>query len=76
MQFWNMVKITLFLHIWNDILSFLCTISKCGCNLQGQRMFLFSKVKCKVKAKILLVYIKKLVGYYIKILVKTNSTHD
>lgn len=37
---------------------------------------LFSKVKCKVKAKILLVYIKKLVGYYIKILVKTNSTHD
>lgn len=36
----------------------------------------FSKVKCKIKAKILLVYIKKLVGYYIKILVKTNSTHD
>ena len=29
----------------------------------------FSKVKYKTKAKILLVYIKKLVGYYIKILV-------
>ena len=36
----------------------------------------FSKVKYKRKAKILLVYIKKLDGYYIKILVMTNSTHD
>ena len=73
MQFWNMVKISLFLCIWNDMLSFLCTISRVRKQYTRAKDVFFSKVKCKRKAKILLVYIKKLVGCYIKILGMTNS---